>query len=359
MPETPMFDITRLPPLVLSRIIAFSDPATWWSLETSAVCALMDTTSFRCMWASELSKGRKVPPKAATLDDVAVMRRCVVDPITRVFGSEAWLTDNLVAALHKSRPHTLAKLVPALLWTLLMARDQTAASRLVQLTAFDLGAFDGRFARELLVQRPELSLLKWLATNGLSFENLYSNSAHCFDMSQLCEWVLSSRMELLQYLATMDVQLPVRSLVEYALCYSSPETVQFLMDHGASQSHVPSWNDVLLMACTNSSTRTDVFRYVVSRTAPSIVWSFAASCLALHAATDYDAYDKFLALRSMPEAATWMVKPVQGRTPIDRLCDRLTYENMPYISPFIRAYMDLGVSAAGMPEILGILCESA
>ncbi|KAJ2392668.1 hypothetical protein GGI05_002614, partial [Coemansia sp. RSA 2603] len=66
---------------------------------------------------------------------------------------------------------------------------------------------------------------------------------------------------------------------------------------------------------------------------------------------------KFSILRSHPEATAWIIRSVRGRTPIQQLCERLTYENITYLSPFIRDYIDLGVSTTDMPGILAMLCQ--
>ncbi|KAJ2082982.1 hypothetical protein H4R24_001176 [Coemansia sp. RSA 988] len=176
-------------------------------------------------------------------------------------------------------------------------------------------------------------------------------------MSQLIEWVMASRIELLEFLSQQGIQLSVRLLIEYALGNSTPATVEFLMDHGSHGSQALSWNDLLLMASTDATTHLDVYQYIVSKTEGSIVWTFAASCLASHAIADESAYEKFLALRNMPQATIWIVRPIRGRTPIERLCERLTYENLTYISPFIRDYIKLGVSATNIPPILSALCQ--
>ncbi|KAJ2523094.1 hypothetical protein H4217_000298 [Coemansia sp. RSA 1939] len=176
-------------------------------------------------------------------------------------------------------------------------------------------------------------------------------------MAILSSWTMDSRVDLLGFLARRNISLPARSLLEYALSHSTPATVGFLVDHSFTSQDRISWNDLLMMACTDAMTRLDVFQFIVANTEPTIVWTFAACCLATHAMIDDSAYMKFSALRNSPNAVQWLTRSMRGRTPIQCLCERLTYENMPYISPFIRDYLDLGVSAVGMPSIVAMLCQ--
>ncbi|KAJ2455360.1 hypothetical protein EV183_000896 [Coemansia sp. RSA 2336] len=340
-----MFELGSLPSPILVRIIAYSDPATWWSLEEPAIRALMRSTSFRCGWFAHLVN--KGTTRISHTDDIDALCRSALQPITNVFRSNSWISPNFVRALGTKHPDTLNAAALSLVQTLLLSNpaDEATASLVVQYSNAELDILAGKFVRKLVVQRPELGVLEWLERNRLDFEKL-----HCFDMSLLIDWVMASRVELLQFLANHGLQLPVRSLMEYALGHASPETIAFLMSHGASHAHGLSWNDLLLMACTEATTRLDVFTFVVSKTEPSMVWSFAASCLASHAMVDDNAYKKFIALRSMPQAPVWIVKPIRGRTPIECLCERLTYENLTYVSPFIRDYIELALTkASGQP----------
>ncbi|KAJ2304849.1 hypothetical protein IWW51_004567 [Coemansia sp. RSA 2702] len=351
-----MFTLNRLPSPALVRVIAYSDPATWWALGDSYICALINSTSFRCGWVSHLAKGFRAPAAITCIEDIDTQRRKVLDPVTSIFGSEAWISGNFVRALSANYPATFNAIALGLVKTLLLNGDRNTAALVIQRSHARLDIFDGRFVRDLVVQRPEMWMLQWLAVSGLDFEELYSRG-HCFDMSQLTDWVMASRVELLRFLAGRGLRLPVRSLMEYALGHSQPDLVEFLIGHDSGYAHELSWNDLLLMACTEASTRLDVFVYVASKTEPSIVWAFAAACLASHAMADDCAYKKFMALRSLPNAAEWIVKPIRGQTPIERLCERLTYENIAHISPFIRDYIALGVSTANMPSIVSALCQ--
>ncbi|KAJ2846993.1 hypothetical protein IWW36_004081 [Coemansia brasiliensis] len=351
-----MFGLGSLPSPILVRIIAYSDPATWWSLKDPSICTLMSSTSFRCGWLAHLVN--KTATRISHIDDIDTLCCSVLQPITDIVGSDSWISPNFVRALSAKYPEALNTAALGLVQTLLLNKqtDDTTASLVVQHSNIELDILMGKFVRKLVVQRPELGLLEWLEGSGLDFAKLY-HGASCFDMSLLIDWVMSSRIELLQFLACRGLQLPVRSLMEYALGHSNPGTVAFLMSHGASHAHELSWHDLLLMACTEATTRLDVFTFIVSKTEPSIVWSFAASCLASHAMVDDNAYKKFVALRNMPQAAVWMVKPIRGRTPIECLCERLTYENLTYVSPFIRDYIALGVPTSSMPSIVFALCQ--
>ncbi|KAJ1740933.1 hypothetical protein LPJ68_003311 [Coemansia sp. RSA 1086] len=347
-----MFELGSLPLPVLVRIIAYSDPATWWSLKEPSICVLMSSTSFRCGWFAHLvNKGTAC---ISHTDGIDALCRSALQPISDVVGSDSWISPTFVRALSTKHPNTLNAAALSLVQTLLLNNkaDEATASLVVRYSNVELDILAGKFVHKLVVQRPELRILKWLEGNGLDFEKL-----HCFDMSLLIDWVMASRVELLQFLTDHGLQLPVRSLMEYALGHASPEMVAFLMSHGTSHAHELSWNDLLLMACTEATTRLDVFTFVVNMTEPSMVWSFAASCLASHAMVDVNAYKKFIALRSMPQAPAWIVKPIHGRTPIECLCERLTYENLTYVSPFIRDYIELGVPTSSMPSIVSALCQ--
>ncbi|PIA14697.1 hypothetical protein COEREDRAFT_10124 [Coemansia reversa NRRL 1564] len=348
-----MYDIARLPLPVLVRIIAYSDPIVWWSVDNRTLRAVMNTTSFRCWWIAHLTKQ---DPQLQSVDAVVAMCQHVLDPVTSIVGSDSWITDSFVLAMHSSHHEAFCKVAPALLWRVLKVGDQAKASVVVQLAQLRLDMFDGQLIRELTTQCSELWLLQWLCHNGLHFRDVYS-SGKCFETSQLIKWVMASRIELLTFLSQQGIHLPVRLLIEYALGNSTPDTIAFLMEHGSDGSQVLSWNDLLLMASTDDTTHVDVYRYVVSKTEASIVWTYAASCLASHAIADKHAYEKFLALRSMPHATLWIVRSIRGRTPIECLCERLTYENLTYVSPFIREYVRLGVSTTNMPPILSALCQ--
>ncbi|KAJ2341354.1 hypothetical protein GGF43_006190, partial [Coemansia sp. RSA 2618] len=343
-----MFELNRLPSPALVRIIAYSDPATWWSIGNRSVRTAINSTSFRCGWVAYLAKKSGIPTRVTGIEDIEKQSHSVLQPVTAIVGSDSWITHNFVRALGTKHPSALCDIALVLVRTLLLGGEQNTASLVVQYTDVRLDALDGVFVRGLIAQRPALWMLEWLADNGLDFGNVYS-SGNCFDMSQLIDWVMADRIELLEFLAARGLRLPVRSLVEYALGHSEPTLVQFLMCHDADHAHELTWDDLLLMACTDASTRLDVFAYVAGMTEPSIVWSFAASCLAAHAVADDSAYKKFIVLRNMPNAAAWIVRPIRGRTPIECLCERLTYENITYISPFIRDFIELGVPTANMP----------
>ncbi|KAJ2617588.1 hypothetical protein H4S08_000229 [Coemansia sp. RSA 1365] len=348
-----MYDIARLPMPVLVRIIAYSDPTVWWSVDSRSIRAVMNTTSFRCWWISHLTKQN---PQPQSLDAVVALCKHVLDPVTSIVGSDSWITDNFVSAMHSSHYEAFLKATPALLWRVLKAGDQEKASLVVQLAQLKLDMFNGQFVRELTTQCSELWLFQWLCHNRLDFREAY-NSGKCFETSQLIKWVMASRIELLDFLFQQGINLPVRLLIEYALGNSTPATIAFLMEHDSGGLQTLSWNDLLLMASTDATTHLDVYQYVVSKTEASIVWTYAASCLASHAIADKHAYEKFLALRSMPHATLWIVRPIRGRTPIECLCERLTYENLTYVLPFICEYVRLGVSTTNMPPVLSALCQ--
>ncbi|KAJ2786957.1 hypothetical protein GGI15_001118 [Coemansia interrupta] len=357
MESAAAFDISQLPSLVLIRIISHSDPCIWTQLGNARIGKLVATTSFRCAWVCQLANRSKIPVPVASVNDIIDISRSVLQPVSDMYGSDAWLTDEFVRALAANRPRLLDVLAPALLWSSLLAGRRSTATVVVQSVAgFELTMLECQVIRELLVRQPSLWMLEWLEQNGVDFSELYRGD-RCFDMSLLTGWVLGSRTDLLGFLVQHDLHLPVRSLVDYALGVSTPETVEFLVTHGSGHRNALSWSDMLLMACTEASTRIDVFKMIVSKTEPSIVWTFAASCLASHAMLDDGAYKKFSILRSHPEATAWIIRSVRGRTPIQQLCERLTYENITYLSPFIRDYIDLGVSTADMPGILAMLCQ--
>ncbi|KAJ1761716.1 hypothetical protein LPJ58_001032 [Coemansia sp. RSA 1591] len=351
-----VFELNRLPSPVLTRIITYSDPATWWSIENRSVRALINSTSFRCGWVAHLAKRTNIPALVTCIEDIDTHICSVLEPVAHITGSHSWITQNFVRALGTNHPESLNIISLALLRTLLLNGKLDTASMVVQHTNVKLDVLDGQFVRKLVSQFSELWMLQWLATNGLDFSDIY-NRGNCFGVSQLIDWVTSDRVELLQFLADRGLQLPVRSLIEYALGYSEPKLVEFLMFHDAENACELSWNDVLMMACTEASTNLNVFACVVRMTEPSIVWTFAALCLASHAMVDSYAYDKFITLRNMPDAAAWIVKSTRGRTPIECLCERLTYENLTYISPFVRDFIELGVSTANMPSIMSALCQ--
>ncbi|KAJ1764491.1 hypothetical protein EV179_003303 [Coemansia sp. RSA 487] len=280
----------------------------------------------------------------------------VLDPITELVGSDAWISENFIRALEYHRPRLFITLAPYLVWTLLLSERQRLASMVATHSHLDLCILNGQFVRDLLENKPFVWMLEWLESNGLEMHDFHQQEK-CFNMSILTSWVMSSRIDLLSFLAQHHTNLPARSLLEYALSHSTPETVDFLVSHSSNNQNPISWNDLLMMACTDAMTRLDVFQHVVVNTEPSIVWTFAACCLASHAMLDDNAYVKFSALRNSSNAEQWLTRSLRGRTPIECLCERLTYENMPYMSPFIRDYLALGVSATGMPSIVAILCQ--
>ncbi|KAJ2470092.1 hypothetical protein IWW56_006602, partial [Coemansia sp. RSA 2131] len=253
-----VFELNRLPSPVLTRIITYSDPATWWSTENRSVRALINSTSFRCGWVAHLAKSANIPVPATRIEDIDTHICSILEPVAHTTGSYSWITQNFVRALGTNHPELLNAISLALLRTLLLNGEMDTASMVVQHTNAKLDALDGQFVRKLVTQCSELWMLQWLATNGLDFSDIY-NRGNCFDVSQLIDWVTSDRVELLQFLTDRGLQLPVRSLIEYALGYSEPKVVEFLMYHDAENAHELSWNDVLLMACTETSTNLDVF----------------------------------------------------------------------------------------------------
>ncbi|KAJ1809461.1 hypothetical protein LPJ56_004533 [Coemansia sp. RSA 2599] len=351
-----LVDIDRLPSLVLLRIISHSDPLVWRALGSRRLREIIDTTSFRCAWACQLANKAGIPERIAEAADIVSICDQVLQPIDELTGSGAWLSDGFAQALKAHRPRLFNALAPAMLWRSLLSENRSTAAIAAQAPTARPAALGGKVIRELLERQPSLLVLEWLEKGSVDFSELCYRD-HCIDMALLTKWVLDNRTDLLEFLARHGVQLPVRSLLDYSLSASAPETVEFLMSHGTRHRDAPSWNDLLLMACTEVSTRVDVFEMIVRKTQPSIVWTFAASCLASQAMLDDRAYQKFSMMRGLPEAASWMIRSVRGRTPIQRLCDRLTYENLTYLSPFIRDYIDLGVSTADMPSIMAMLCQ--
>ncbi|KAJ1795994.1 hypothetical protein LPJ59_004018 [Coemansia sp. RSA 2399] len=345
-----------LPTPILARIIAHSDPRKWHALGNASVRAIISLTSFRCEWVYNLACAANVPARPKTTDDIIHTATVVLDPVTKLVGSDDWMSENLIRALKCHRPSLFTALAPCLVWTFLLHERRDLASMVVTHSRLDLCMLDGRFVRALVENRPLVWMLEWLEHNGLDIHDLYQQDK-CFNMSILTSWVMSSRVDLLDYLAQRHISLPARSLLEYALSHSTPQTVDFLVVHGASNRNRISWNDLLMMACTDAKTRLDVFQHIIANTEPSIVWTFAACCLASHAMLDDSAYTKFSALRGTPNAEHWLTRSLRGRTPIECLCERLTYENMPFMSPFIRDYLELGVSSAGMPNIVAALCQ--
>ncbi|KAJ2366433.1 hypothetical protein IW150_005942, partial [Coemansia sp. RSA 2607] len=296
------FDINQLPSLVLIRIISHSDPCIWSQLGNAQISKLLSTTSFRCAWVCQLANRSHLPSPVSCVNDIVDICTNVLQPVSRLCGSDAWLTDEFVRALATNRPLLLNALAPALLWSSLLTGKRSVATLVVQSVAgLDLTMLECQVVRELLVRQPSLWLLEWLEDNGVDFSQLYHGD-RCFDMSLLTGWVLDNRTDLLGFLTQRNLQLPVRSLIDYALGVSTPETVEFLMTHGSGHRNALSWSDMLLMACTEASTRIDVFEMIVGKTEPNIVWTFAASCLASHAMLDDGAYKKFSILRSHPEA---------------------------------------------------------
>ncbi|KAI8322047.1 hypothetical protein GQ54DRAFT_297646 [Martensiomyces pterosporus] len=347
--------LAALPPALLAMVISRTEPQTWWGSDSPGIRKIINTTAFRAAWACQLANSTHLPATIACIGDVGLICRSVLQPITELFGSEAWISAEFVRALKMNRPKLLNALAPGLLWSSLLSGRQGVASLVVQHSSIDLGMLGGALVREVLARQPALWILEWLELNGLDFADLYRRE-QCFDMSLVTQWVLASRVDLLQFLTAHGMQLPVRSLLDYALSNSSPEMVAFLMGLGAEEDR-PTWNDLLLMACTEGSTRPDVFVFVAGNTRPGVVWTHGALCLAAHATSDNAAYLKFSALRRMPGAAEWMARSLSGCTPIQRLCDLLTYENVWALSPFIRDYIDLGVSPAGMPSAVAFICQ--
>ncbi|KAJ2393917.1 hypothetical protein GGI23_004895 [Coemansia sp. RSA 2559] len=345
-----------LPTPVLARIIARSDPHKWHALGNASVRAIIGLTSFRCEWICNLACVANVPIRPETTDDIIRTAAVVLDPVTKLVGSDVWISENLIRALKCHRPSLFTALSPCLVWTLLLHKRRDLASMVATHSCLDLCMLDGRFMRTLVENRPSVWMLGWLEQNGQDIHGLYQQDK-CFNMSILTSWVMGSRVDLLECLVQRHISLPTRSLLEYALSHSTPQTVDFLVIHGARNPNRISWNDLLMMACTDAKTRLDVFQHIIANTEPSIVWTFAACCLASHAMLDDSAYKKFSALRCAPHAEHWLIRSLRGRTPIQCLCERLTYENMPYMSPFIRDYLELGVSSAGIPNTVMMLCQ--
>ncbi|KAJ2234780.1 hypothetical protein H4R99_006481 [Coemansia sp. RSA 1722] len=348
--------LNQLPSLILLRIVSHSDPFVWRELGSQRLRTIIDTTSFRCAWACRLANKTDIPKQITDVADITSICDRVLQPVNKLTGSDSWLSDEFVQALKTHRPRLFQVLAPAMLWTCLLSENKSTATIAAQALSARPAVLGSNIVHELLERQPSLVVLEWLEESGVDFAELYHRD-HCFDMTLLTKWALANRTDLLSFLVCHNVQLPVRSLVDYSLGVSAPETIEFLMSHGAGHRDALSWDDLLLMACTEASTRVDVFEMVVRKTQPSIVWTFAASCLASQAMLDDRAYQKFSMMRSLPEAASWMIRSVRGRTPIQHLCERLTYENLTYLSPFIRDYIDLGVSTADMPSIMAMLCQ--
>ncbi|KAJ2722889.1 Cyclin-dependent kinase catalytic subunit [Coemansia sp. Benny D115] len=348
----------ELPTLVLANIFARANPRVLRTVGSRRFLDIIDTTSFRSAWAEQLVETTAgIPKSIEKTKDIESLCTLVLQPLDKLTGSkDAWLTDEFVNALRIHRPDTLHVLAPGLLWRALLSEKFSVATLVVQSSAVDLDMLDGRLVRGLLERRPVLAVLEWLDNNGLDFLDIHGRRS-CFDMSLLTDWVMNNRIDMLRFLETRALDLPFRSLIDYALALPTTEMVEFLMNHGAGKNDELSWNDLLLMASTEASTSLAVFRLVVGKTEPSLVWAFAASCLASHAMMDEHAYQKFLVLRNMPGATLWIVQDIRGKTPIQRLCDRMTYENLTYLSPFIQDYIDLGVSTANMPSIVSALCQ--
>ncbi|KAJ2865476.1 hypothetical protein FB639_005104 [Coemansia asiatica] len=336
--------------------MSHSDPLVWLEVGNRRTQEIIDTVSFRCAWACQLANKADIPKRITDAADIISISDQVLQPIDRLTGSDTWLTDEFVQALKTNRPLLFNVLAPAMLWRLLLSENKSTAAIAAQACTAKPAVLGVKVIRELLERQPSIVVLQWLEESGVDFPELYHRD-HCFDMALLTKWALANRTNLLGFLACHGIQLPVRSLIDYSLGVSTPETVEFLISHGSGHRDALSWNDLLLMACTEASTRVDVFEMIVRKTQPSIIWTFAASCLASQAMLDDRAYQKFSMMRSLPEAASWMIRSVRGRTPIQHLCERLTYENLTYISPFIRDYIDLGVSTADMPSIVAMLCQ--
>ncbi|KAJ1898925.1 hypothetical protein LPJ66_002446 [Kickxella alabastrina] len=355
--EADSTSLSNLPSLILANIFAHSDPSRWWALGNTKFCSIIDTTSFRCSWVCHLANNCNIAAKHITrIEDITEICDSTLRPISDLVGSDSWLSEVFVHALNAHRPRLLRALAPGLLWTAVLSGKQKVAYLVAQCSDVKLDILEGKLLRDLLVRQPALWVLELFATNCPDFSK-FSGRDNCFDMTLMVDWVLTSRVDLLGFLADHNLEIPVRSLIEYALSASTPATVELLMRCSAGQRNELSWNDLLLMASAEASTRADVYELVVNKTEPSIVWAFAASCLAAHALLDNYAYQKFSVLRGLPNAELWIVRSIGGQTPIQRVCEKLTFENLTSLTPFIRDYLDLGVSAVDMPRIVAALCH--
>ncbi|KAI9502844.1 hypothetical protein GGI25_002620 [Coemansia spiralis] len=348
--------IYTLPTPVLAKAIAYSDPHRWWHLNNLSVRAIINTTSFRCEWLCSLATSSKVPLQPTSVGDIVDAACRNLNPVTDLVGSNAWISENLIYALKSKRPVLLNTLAPCLVWTMLLDKKQNLASVVTKHSGIEIDMLNGQLVRALLESKSELWMLEWLDHNS---PRIFSTDLHgsCFSMSIFTSWAINNQIDLLSFLAQRHIHLPIRSLLEHALGHSNPTTVEFLVHHSSDHSNGITWNDLLMMACTDATTRLDVFQHIVGNTEPSIVWTFAACCLASHAMLDVSAHKKFTVLRNAPQAELWLTQSLRGRTPIECLCERITYENLSYLSPFIRDYIDLGVPTAGMPSIVSMLCQ--
>lgn len=352
---TTNYNILRLPPHILTKIIVVSDPQTWWDTSNPDIQAIIDSTSFRCAWIAYLVQSAdNIPMESPKCIGNLIDSRDVQLSISQLYGSEEWLNETFVHAMLLRKPQLFNRLALGLLWTSLLNANAAMATRILERSNIDLGQLKGKLLGGMIEIQPTLWMLEWLKQNGVDFERL-CRDGNCFGLRLLGGWVRESRIDSLQFLIDHGLRLPVRRLIELSLESANPTTIEFLMQHGMDIQL--TWNDLLLTPGMSTTTKVDVFRLIVSHTEPSIVWSFTAACLAAHALSDKWAYEKFTLLRSMPGAEYWMIQPVHGRTPIEILCNKLTYQNAACLYPFIQEYVSLGVSTEGMPNILEAICR--
>ncbi|ORX73870.1 hypothetical protein DL89DRAFT_263886 [Linderina pennispora] len=321
MATTP--SLVQLPVMVLTKIFSQCDPYALTDVNSTYIRSIINTTVFRCAWACELANGASLPTEISRISDIQLIRSQVIGRVSRF--------SEFVRALRMHRPRLLNAIAPGLLWESLAGQREDVASLVVELSDVDLSMVDGRLARELIEHYGSVRLMVWMENNGLDFVELAKNEC-CFDFALLRPW---------------EIRLPVRTLVDYALSNSTPELVNFLMT--LDDEDKPSWDDLLLMACAEPKT--------TCATQPGILWTHAGLCVAAHASADSAAYEKFSVIRQMPGADKWLARSLQGVTPIERLCERLTFENLCMLLPFFREYIALGVPPTGMPSSVALFCQ--
>ncbi|KAJ1955205.1 hypothetical protein EC988_002008 [Linderina pennispora] len=346
--------LVQLPVMILTKIFSQCDPYALTDVNSTHIRSILNTTAFRCAWTCELANGASLPTEISRISDIQLIRSQVIGRVSRFVGTTSWITREFVRALRIHRPRLLNAIAPGLLWESLAGQREDVASLVVELSDVDLSMVDGRLARELIEHYGSVRLMVWMENNGLDFVELAKNEC-CFDFALLRPWVEGSCIDMLAFLNTKGIRLPVRTLVDYALSNSTPELVNFLMT--LDDEDKPSWDDLLLMACAEPKTTCAVFTLAVHKTQPGILWTHAGLCVAAHVSADSAAYEKFSVIRQMPGADKWLARSLRGVTPIERLCERLTFENLCMLLPFFREYIALGVPPTGMPSSVALFCQ--
>ncbi|KAJ1940608.1 hypothetical protein FBU59_003760 [Linderina macrospora] len=347
-------NLAQLPGMALTTIFSQCDPYTLADVNSTFIRSIINTTAFRCAWTCELANSAHLPTTISHIDDIQLIRSQVIGKISSFVGTMSWITPEYVRALRIHRPRLLNVIAPGLLWESLASQREDVASLVAELSDIDLSMVGGRLARELIEHYGSVRLMVWMESNGLDFVELAKNEC-CFDFALLRRWVEDSRTDMFAFLTTKGICVPIRTLVDHALANSTPELVDFLMS--LDDEDKPSWDDLLLMACAEPKTTCAVFAMAVRRTRPGVLWTHAGLCVAGHVHADSAAYEKFLVIRQMPGADRWLAKSLRGVTPIERLCERLTFENLCMLAPFFREYIALGVPAAGMPSSVALFCQ--